>query len=66
VNEATFLFQQMDESINRLLGHLADFSQIPNIIEQTSSSADKRHAPLTIEQGLVAILKKTFIARKSY
>ena len=58
VNERAIFFQQMNESINRIQGYLADFSQVTNSIEQRSSSADERHAPLTIEQGLLAICKK--------
>jgi len=61
VNERAIFFQQMNESINRIQGYLADFSQVTNSIEQRSSSADERHAPLTIEQGLLAICKKTVI-----
>jgi len=61
VNERTLFFQQMNESINRIQGYLADLSQMRNNIEQRSSSADERHAPLTIEQGLLAICKKKFI-----
>jgi len=49
----------MNESINRIQGYLADLSQMRNNIEQRSSSADERHAPLTIEQGLLAICKKS-------
>ena len=58
VNERTLFFQQMNESINRIQGYLPDFSQMRNNIEQRSSSADESHAPLTIEQDLLAICKK--------